>query len=210
MSALDLAGTVVFAITGVFAVASARLDWFGAIVVGIVTAIGGGTVRDIILDATPVFWVTDGRYLIAALLGAVAAIPLAQRLSTGPIRRFEETLQLADAAGLAIFVTTGARVAFELGFDPWVAVVAAIVTGVGGGVIRDVLADRTPLILTGEIYATAALAGAIVYVSLFEGTGLDGRLVVMFGAFSVFGLRVLGIRRQWALPNLAGSDPDQS
>lgn len=210
MSALDLAGTVVFAITGVFAVATARLDWFGAIVVGIVTAVGGGTIRDVILDATPVFWVADGRYLIAATLGSVAAIPLAQRLSRGPIRRFEETLQLADAAGLAIFVTTGARVTLELGFDPWVAVVSAIITGVGGGVIRDVLANRTPLILTGEIYATAALAGAIVYVWLFEGTTLDGWVVVIVGAFTVFGLRVVGIRRQWALPHLVAPDPDRS
>ena len=202
MRTLELAGTVVFAVSGVLAVATARLDWFGAIVVGIVTAVGGGSTRDVILDATPVFWVENVAYLIAALAGALLAIPLARVLAKGPRRRFDEALQLADAAGLAIFVVTGAEITRDLGFDAWIAVVAAIITGVGGGVIRDVLADRTPLILTGEIYAVAALAGAVVYVLLAEATALADWLVVLLGAVTVVGLRAIGIRRQWSLPGL--------
>jgi uncharacterized membrane protein YeiH len=202
MEVLELAGTVIFAISGVIAVASVRLDWFGAVVVGVVTAIGGGSIRDVILGATPVFWVANVGYLIAAILGGVVAIPLARRLAKGAPRRFDETLQLADAAGLALFVVVGAQISLQLGFDARVAVVAAIITGVGGGVIRDLLADRTPLILSGEIYATAALVGAIVYVTLHEFTSLSDWFAALIGAVSVFGLRVFGIRRQWALPAL--------
>ncbi len=206
MEALELAGTVVFAVSGVLAVATARLDWFGAIVVGIVTAIGGGSIRDVILDAAPVFWIDDVGYLIAAASGSVVAIPLARQLAKGPRRRFDEALQLADAAGLALFVIVGARVTLHLGFDARVAVVAAIITGVGGGVIRDVLASRTPLVLSGEIYATAALAGAIVYVTLHELTSLADWLAALVGGLTVFGLRALGIRRQWSLPSITPTE----
>jgi uncharacterized membrane protein YeiH len=201
----ELAGTVTFAVSGVFAVAYARLDWFGVIVVGIVTAVGGGSIRDVILDNTPVFWVEELGFLAAATLGAVAAIPLARQLATGPVRRFEQVLQFADAAGLALFAVVGAQTALDLGFDATVAVVAAMVTGVGGGVIRDLLADRTPLILTGEIYATAALAGALVYVTLVELTSLDQWVAALLGALVVFGLRALGIHKQWLLPSLEPS-----
>ena len=205
MSGAELAGTVTFAISGVLAVSSSRLDWLGAVVVGVVTALGGGTIRDLLFGDTPVFWLNDLGFLLAATLGAVAAIPLAHRLATGPVRRFDEALQLADAAGLALFVVLGAEVALELSFGPAAAVVAGIITGVGGGVIRDLLADRTPLILSGEIYATAAIAGALVFVVLGE-LAVSDPLPALAGALVVFGLRVAGIRRQWSLPRLRAAD----
>ena len=190
-----------FAISGVFAVSSSRLDWLGAVVIGVVTALGGRTIRDLLLGDAPVFWLDDLTVLFAATMGAIVAIPLAHKMARGPARRFDEALQLADAAGLALFVVLGAEVALDLGFEPAAAVVSGVISGVGGGVIRDLLADRTPLILSGEIYATAAIGGALIFVALGE-LAINEPLPALAGALAVFGLRVLGIRRQWSLPRL--------
>jgi uncharacterized membrane protein YeiH len=208
MEAAELAGTVVFAVSGVIAVADRPLDWFGAIVVGVVTALGGGTIRGLILGVTPVFWVEDQMFLAAAIAGAVAAIPLVRALERGSARRLEESFELADAAGLALFSVVGANVALEAGFDWPVAVVSGLVTGVGGGVIRDVLAGRTPLIMRGEIYATAALAGVGVFVGLDELTGVSEPVSAVAGGVAILGLRVLGIRREWSLPPLSHAPSD--
>jgi uncharacterized membrane protein YeiH len=151
MEAAEIAGTVVFAVSGVIAVGDRPLDWFGAVVVGVVTALGGGTIRGLILGVTPVFWIEDQTFLLAAVLAAALAIPLVRFLERGSARQFEESFELADAAGLALFSIVGANVALDLGFDGTVAVVAGLITGVGGGVIRDVLAARTPLVMSGEI-----------------------------------------------------------
>jgi uncharacterized membrane protein YeiH len=202
MEGAEIAGTVVFAISGVIAVAERPLDWFGAIVVGVVTALGGGTIRGLILGSTPVFWIADQTFLWAAVAGAIVAIPLARVLGHGSARRVEESLQLADAAGLALFSIVGADIALELGFDGAIAVLAGLITGVGGGVIRDVLAGRTPLVMSGEIYATAALAGSVLFVGLDEFTAINEPVSATAGGLAIFGLRMVGIRRQWSLPQL--------
>jgi uncharacterized membrane protein YeiH len=202
MEGAEIAGTVVFAISGVIAVAERPLDWFGAIVVGVVTALGGGTIRGLILGVTPVFWIADQTFLWAAVAGAIVAIPLARVLGHGSVRRFEESLQLADAAGLALFSIVGADIALELGFDGAIAVLAGLITGVGGGVIRDVLAGRTPLVMSGEIYATAALAGSVLFVGLDEFTAISEPVSATVGGLAIFGLRMVGIHRQWSLPQL--------
>lgn len=207
MEAAELAGTVVFAISGVLAVAHRRLDWFGAIVVGVVTAVGGGTVRGLILGVTPVFWIEDQTYLLVALIGAVAAIPLAHNLAEGSARRFDEVLQLADAVGLAFFSVVGAAIALDLGFTAPVAVVAGVTSAVGGGVIRDLLAGRPPLIMSGEIYATAALAGIAVFVALEELTPMPEPISGVLGGAVVLALRLIGIRHEWSLPTLEGASP---
>lgn len=209
MEAAEIAGTVVFAISGVFAVADRRLDWFGVLVVGIVTAVGGGTMRDLFLGDTPVFWVDDLYFLYAALGGAVVAIVIARVLAGTPAesaRRFESGLELADALGLALFTVVGAAAAYDLGFNSAVAVVMAVLTGVGGGVIRDLLADRTPLILHGEIYATASLGGALVFVLLSETINVSEPVAGTVGALVVLGLRLAGIHREWGLPVLGRAD----
>jgi uncharacterized membrane protein YeiH len=203
MEAAEVAGTVVFAVSGVIAVADRPLDWFGAVVVGVVTALGGGTIRGLILGVTPVFWIEDQTFLLAAVVAAVAAIPLVRLLERGSARRFEESFELADAAGLALFSIVGADVALDLGYDGTVAVLAGLITGVGGGVIRDVLAGRTPLVMSGEIYATAALAGVAVFVGLDELTGVGEAASATLGGLVILGLRVIGIRRQWSLPPLS-------
>jgi uncharacterized membrane protein YeiH len=201
VQAAEIAGTVVFAISGVFAVADRPLDWFGAIVVGVVTALGGGTIRGLILGVTPVFWIEDQTFLLAAVAGSAVAIALVRWAERASASRAEEILELADAAGLALFSVVGADLALDLGFDGWIAIVAGLVTGVGGGVIRDVLAGRTPLILRGEIYATAALGGVALFVGLDE-LGVHEAVAAVAGGLGILGLRVLGIRRALSLPPL--------
>jgi len=196
----QFAGTVVFAVSGVFAVAGRGLDSFGGIVVGIVTAVGGGTVRDLVLGTSPVFWVKDDAYLLLAVAGALAGILLVRALGDGSSRRFDKGLQLADAAGLALFSVVGANVALEVGDAGPVAVVTGVLTGVGGGVVRDLLAGRTPLVMRGEIYATAALAGVVVFVCLDELTAVTEPISAAIGMAMILGLRGLGISRGWSLP----------
>jgi len=203
MEVAELAGTVVFAVSGVLAVAHRRLDWFGAVVVGVVTAVGGGTMRGLILGATPVFWVEDQGYLIAAVAGAIAGIVLVQALAERS-RRLDHGVSLADAAGLALFAVVGASIALELGHDGVIAVVCGMVTGVGGGVVRDLLAGQVPLILRGEIYATAALAGVALYVALEQLTGLPTAVASAAGMAAVFALRLGAIYGGWRLPALPG------
>jgi uncharacterized membrane protein YeiH len=206
MEVAELVGTIVFAVSGVLAVSARHLDWFGAIVVGAVTALGGGTIRGLILGATPVFWIEDQTYLFAAVIGAAIAIPLVGLIAEGSTRRIEDGVRLADAAGLALFSIVGAHVALGLGFDGGVAVVAAIITGAGGGVIRDLLTGRKPLIIVGgEIYATAALAGSVIFVFLDQQTSVAEPISGAIGMLVIFGLRMLSIRRDWSLPSL-GAD----
>ncbi|HTU15081.1 MAG TPA: trimeric intracellular cation channel family protein [Solirubrobacterales bacterium] len=202
MEVAELLGTVVFAISGVIAVAEHRLDWFGAVVVGVVTAIGGGTMRGLILGETPVFWIEDEIYLAFAIAGGILAIPLVIRFGSSHTR-FEEGLRVADALGLALFAIVGASVTLDLGFDGTTAVVCGILTGVGGGVIRDLLAGQTtPLILRSEIYATAALAGTILFVLLVEVTDMTHWLASAAGMLTILALRMAGIKRDWRLPTL--------
>ncbi len=201
MEAAQLAGTVVFAISGVLAVADRDMDWFGALLVGVVTALGGGTLRDLVLGA-PVLWADDTTYLFAALAGAVAAIPLARELSRRSAGLVERTIRVADAAGLGLFAIVGADVALELGFSAPVAIVTGLLTGAGGGVLRDVLAGRRPLIMGGEIYATAAIAGATLYVGLVELADVEQAVAGSIGVLVVFAIRVSAIRRDWRLPRL--------
>lgn len=200
MDEAQFTGTVVFAVSGVFAVAGRGLDWFGGIVVGLVTAVGGGTIRDLVLGASPVFWVKDDTYLLLAVAGALAGILLVRALGDGSSRRFDKGLQLADAAGLALFSVVGANVALELNDAGSVAIVTGVLTGVGGGVVRDLLAGRTPLVMRAEIYATAALAGVTVFVGLDELTAVAEPISAAIGMATILGLRGLGISRAWSLP----------
>ena len=158
---LDLFGTVVFALAGVLAAAERRLDLFGVIIVGTVTAIGGGTLRDLILGRLPVFWVQHNMYIWLTVITSVIVFALARK-----IRFPHYAVQVADAIGLAVFTVIGAKVAIALGHSPLISVVTGVMTGVFGGILRDVLTAVKPMIFEKEIYATAVMAGAIVYVNL--------------------------------------------
>lgn len=202
MEAAEILGTVVFAISGVIAVAARPIDWFGAVVLGVITAVGGGTIRGLILGVTPVFWIEDQVYLLTAVAGAAAAVPVVHAVGHASARRLEQSLRLVDAAGLALFSIVGAAIATDLGFGAETAVVSGLVTGVGGGVIRDLLSGRTPMVLSGEVYATAALVGAVMFVGLYELTPVSEPLAGVAGGLVIFAVRVMAIRRRWSLPPL--------
>lgn len=158
---VDYAGVFVFAVSGALAAARRGLDLLGVIVIAMVTAIGGGTVRDVLLDR-PVFWIVQPAYLWVILAAAVGTILWTRRF-TPP----ERALTVADALGLAFFTISGARIAEGLEHTGIVVVLMGTLTGVAGGVARDVLSAEIPLIFRkGEIYATAAIAGATVYLAL--------------------------------------------
>jgi uncharacterized membrane protein YeiH len=190
---LDLLGTVVFAITGLLAASRKQLDLFGAIVIAMVTAIGGGTLRDIILDQ-PVFWVSQPIYIYVIVVSALFMFFYA-RFRPAPMR----LLLLLDALGLAVFTVIGAQKAMALGLSDPIIIMTGIMTGVAGGVIRDVLVGEVPLILRKEIYATASFLGASVFVLLNDYLH-QGEWAIVIAVLVVFGLRLMAIIGNYSLP----------
>jgi len=204
---LDLFGTAVFAVTGSLAAGRKRMDLFGVVVLGLVTALGGGTLRDVMLGAYPVFWVADPTYLLVVVAAAILTF-LAARAFDLPGR----LLLVADAFGLAVFTVIGVQKALGVAAHPAVAVMMGVMTGVAGGMVRDVLSGAIPLILRREIYATASLCGAIAYVgavALFPGAAF----CPFVGIGVILAVRLAAIRWRVALPVFAsrndGPDPDQ-
>lgn len=160
---LDLAGVIVFALSGVIIACRSRMDPFGMLVLAAMTGIGGGTLRDLLLGIRPVFWVTDPTYLWVTIITVVSSI-----IGFHYIHRLSRiVLPVLDAFGLAIFTIIGAHKALALGHGGTVAVLMGLLTGVAGGMLRDVLARRVPMVLRQEIYATASIAGATAYVTLY-------------------------------------------
>nr|WP_246589879.1 trimeric intracellular cation channel family protein [Marinobacterium ramblicola] len=161
-------GVAVFAVTGAIAAPGKRIDILGVIVLGIVTSLGGGTIRDISLDLHPLVWVADTTYLWVAVCSAVIAF-FASRRMPSPRR----TLLFLDALGLALFSILGLQKALAAGAPAEVAVMMAVITGVAGGMIRDLLTGQIPLVLqrNGELYATCALMGALAYIFVYGRLG---------------------------------------
>ncbi len=160
---LDLAGVIVFALSGIILACRSRMDPFGMLVLAAMTGIGGGTLRDLLLGIRPVFWVTDPTYLWVIIITVVSSI-----VGFHYIHRLSRiVLPVLDAFGLAIFTIIGAHKALALGHGGTVAVLMGLLTGVAGGMLRDVLARRVPMVLRQEIYATASIAGATAYVTLY-------------------------------------------
>ena len=192
--AIDLLAVAVFAISGALAAAEKKLDILGFILFGAVTGIGGGTARDLLLDANPVFWIADTRYLWAAILASVATWFLA------PLFHSQRKLLLwADAIGLALFSVLGTIKAIEFSAPPVVAVVLGVMTATFGSIIRDTLLNRKPVLLEPEIYVTAAGLGAVSYVAIstFPASAPIAGPVAMLLAFS---LRACAILFGWRLP----------
>jgi uncharacterized membrane protein YeiH len=159
--ALELAGVAVFAVSGALAAGRKRLDLLGVYVLAVVTAVGGGTLRDLLLDRT-VFWTRDSAYLVVILSAATATVAFARWGTPRP-----RLLRIADALGLGLFAVSGAQAAEAVGVPPLLVVVMGVMTGTFGGVIRDVLTGEIPLILRpGRLYATAAALGPAVYLAL--------------------------------------------
>lgn len=199
MDVLDLFGTVVFAVTGALAAGRKRMDLFGVMVLALATALGGGTVRDLVLGARRVFWVDDPLYVVVGAAGAVLTFTVA-RLWRLPGR----VLLVGDAFGLAVFTVIGAGKALAMNVSPIICVLMGMMTGTVGGMIRDVLSSEIPLILRREIYATASLCGAVVYVvlaALWPGTWFSAVAAVAV----VLAIRLAAIRWDLSLPTFLPS-----
>ncbi|MFS1525405.1 trimeric intracellular cation channel family protein [Microbulbifer sp. 2304DJ12-6] len=190
----DLIGIVVFAFSGVLAAGHKQMDLFGAVVLACVTATGGGTTRDIILNL-PVFWLQDTYYLWIAATTGVLSFYLIRYLQV-PMR----LLMVADAIGLAVFVVIGTQKGLELGYSATIAIVMGVMTGTVGGVIRDLLCGDIPLLLRREIYATAALTGAAVLVLLDASGKLAGDLVVAIAMLVTLSIRLAALRWNLSAP----------
>ncbi len=160
---LDLFGVAVFAITGSLAAGKKKMDLFGVVVLALATALGGGTLRDVILGAYPVFWISNPTYILVGTAAAFSTFVMASS-----VRPPAKTLNFADALGLAIFTVIGTEKTISLGVSGSIAVIMGVMTGVAGGIIRDMLSGDIPLVLKAEIYATASLCGAITFAVLTE------------------------------------------
>ena len=192
--ALDVAGSFVFALSGALAAVRARLDVFGVVVVATVTAIGGGVLRDVLLGLTPPNALRHWWYLAVPAAAAVLVFVWHPQVT-----RMLRPIVVLDAAGLGLFTVTGTRLALEQGLGATGACALGVLTGIGGGVIRDVLLREIPLVLRREIYALASAAGAVLVVL---GDRLDAlNLAWQIGAaVVVFAVRVLAARRRWSAP----------
>src|SRR5262245_34183143 len=191
---LDLCGVAVFAISGVASARRAEMDVFGILVIAVITAIGGGTLRDLLLGRRPVFWVEDAAYL--AVIGAMVAATLIYiRWRPTPA----QLLYLADAGGLALFTVSGTQSALALG-TPWhAAIVMGMLSGCAGGLLRDVLCGEVPYVLRREVYATAALAGAGLYILLLR-LGTPEQPAALVAMATVAAIRLVTHWRNWHLP----------
>lgn len=192
---LDLLGVAVFSISGALAAGRKQLDLLGVVVVAVATAIGGGTIRDVLLDRHPIFWIDRPSYLVVATSAALFTIVFV-RFRRPP----HDSLQIADALGLALFAVSGAQIAEHEGLRAVIVVLMGTITGVAGGVVRDVLSAEIPLILRrGNLYASAAIAGATAYL-LLERLGLARQPAALLGMATVAALRFAAILWGLRLP----------
>ncbi|NDV69644.1 trimeric intracellular cation channel family protein [Dysgonomonas sp. 25] len=192
---IEALGTVAFAISGIRLASAKRFDWFGAVIVGFVTAIGGGTMRDVLLDVTP-FWMQSSLYIWCTLF-AFLIVAFFRRL----LVHLDNTIFWFDCIGLGLFVVVGYEKTMMLGYPMWVCVFMAMITGIVGGIVRDMLINEIPIIFTQELYAVACIIGGIIFgILIYFGVGLV--LTEVITAVSVVIIRILATKFGWKLPNL--------
>lgn len=192
---LEMLGTAAFAISGALAASRKNMDIFGFCVLALMPAVGGGTIRDIIIDRSPVFWISDNRYVAVAIIAALVVFFTSYR--PGSRRRI---LVWMDALGLALFAALGTEICLEFDTGPLVAIMLGVTTAVTGGMIRDVICNEIPLILSREIYATAAFVAAVCYV-IADAADLGAQLSLVIAVIAGFAVRALGIIYNWSLPS---------
>lgn len=192
---LEMLGTAAFAVSGALAASRKNMDIFGFCVLALMPAVGGGTVRDIIIDRVPVFWISDNRYVAVAIIAAL--IVFFTSYKPGSRRRI---LIWMDALGLALFAALGTEICLKYETGPLVAVMLGVTTAVTGGMIRDIICNEIPLILSREIYATAALIASVCYV-VAANAGLGESLSLLVAVTAGFAIRALAILYDWSLPS---------
>jgi len=199
--ALEVIGTIGFAVSGVMAAARARMDWLGAVVLALAVAIGGGTLRDILLGQLPVGWL-ERSWPVLVAIGTAVVMLVALRVWPRAHLDASVPILVADAAGLSAFVVLGTQLGLQADLAPFLAVMLGVLTGVGGGVIRDLLTGRKPVVLVGQIYAVAGIAGG-AWFALLEVNGVDTQISVWTSVALIFGIRMVAIQRDWHLPSAA-------
>lgn len=192
---IEFVGTFAFAISGIRHAAAKHFDWFGGFVCGIAVAIGGGTIRDVMIGVTP-FWMTSSVYIICTVLAQLFVIVFSRFL-----KRLDNTWFIFDTLGLALFTIAGIQKSLSYDFPFWVAIIMGCITGSAGGVIRDVLLNDIPVIFHKEIYAMASIIGGVVYWALIR-FGVDVSITVVSSFLVVCVIRFLAVRYHLALPHL--------
>jgi uncharacterized membrane protein YeiH len=193
---LDLCAVAVCAITATLEAHRRELDLFGVVVIAVISGIGGGTVRDLLLGRLPVYWIHDPIYVVVGMVAGTLTFFLGRRL-----RLPKNFFLVPDAIGLALFTVIGASVAMQLD-APWlIAALMGVITGVFGGVIRDILCNEVPLIFRTDIYATASLAGALLLIAL-DHVGMNHNLAILFAMVCIVAIRLAAIRWHIHLPRL--------
>ena len=196
---IEIIGTMAFAISGIRLASAKKFDWFGAYVVGWVTAIGGGTLRDVLLDL-PAFWMQNSIYLTVTALSLLFVIFFGQYLI-----RLQNTFFIFDTIGLALFVVVGIQKTLMVGYPFWVAIVMGTITGAFGGIIRDILINEEPLIFRKDIYAMACVIGGIFYWLSYK-IGLNDVITQSISAAMVIITRLVAVKYHMSLPALKAED----
>lgn len=191
---IEVLGTISFAISGTFAAVQKRLDPFGVLIIAFVTSIGGGTVRDLLLGDTPVAWMRDVNYCLLILVTSILTLFFKHQ-----IKKFKVTLFLFDSLGLGLFTLVGVQKGIVFGLEPGICVALGTITGCFGGIIRDTLLNTIPLIFRKEIYATACIAGGILYFGLLE-FNLKADIAKIIVITFIVTLRIIVVRYKLALP----------
>lgn len=193
---IDIVGTAAFSISGVFAGMKKKLDLFGIFIVAFITAIGGGTIRDILIGDFPVSWMRTGNYSLVILISAAVAL-----LFYKVINNYEKTLMVFDSIGLGFFTVLGIKKAMAFGFSPGLCVALGTITACFGGLIRDIILNEIPHILHKEIYATACIIGGAVFL-LLNRTSLGPEITDVIVILLIVMIRLVAIRKNWSLPGV--------
>ena len=201
-SVIEFIGTFAFALSGIRLAASKHYDWLGGFVCGVAVAIGGGTIRDVMLGVRP-FWMLSPIYLICTLFAQLVVIACHRYL-----KRLDNTWFLFDTLGLALFNIAGIQKSLECGFSFWVAIIMGCITGAAGGVIRDVLLNEEPVIFRKEIYAMACVVGGTFYW-MCHLLGMESFVCQIVGGVTVFVTRILAVKYRICLPILSGNEEEQ-
>ncbi len=203
LNLIDLLGTFAFALSGAFAAMDKRLDPFGVIIMAFVPAIGGGSVRDILIGDLPVAWLSNNLTIGIILLAAIAAMLFGTML-----KKFGPLLEAFDALGLGLFTIVGIEKGILHSYPPGICISLGVLTGCFGGVLRDVILNKVPLLFKKEIYASACILGGIAYYLLLH-SGIDPALRNIIAVLLIFSVRMLAIRYHWFLPVFYLRKPDR-
>ncbi|MFY0601127.1 MAG: trimeric intracellular cation channel family protein [Cyclobacteriaceae bacterium] len=193
---IDILGTMVFAISGAMTAYEKKLDVFGISAVAFITALGGGTLRDLLIGSTPVAWMGNYTYLIMILFGISMALIFKQKL-----QKLRRTFFLFDTIGIAVFTILGLQKSLDIGISPPICILMGMVSAVFGGVLRDIVCNEIPLIFRKEIYALTCIVGGVIYVILIE-IGLAREINILCTVSIIVVLRILAVTFKWKLPDL--------